>query len=190
MKITSIKDFYRDLPRLETARLILRKATKNDVSEIFVYASDVEVTRYLRWGTHQTPSETENYVNEVLAQYRTGRDGAWFIEYRQNSNIIGSIHLMEINIQHRKAEVGFALSKNYWNKGIATEALRKVLEYSFGIGLNRIEGLCINDNRAAARVMEKAGMKKEGELREYLFQKGAFRNFWMYSILQQEFQMQ
>lgn len=187
MKIASSRDFYLHLPRLETTRLVLRKATKDDVSDIFVYASDDDVTRYLRWGTHQTLTETENYVNGVLADYGTGRDGSWFIENKQNKNIIGNIHLMEINIPHRRAEVGFALSKEYWNRGIMTEALRKVLEYSFAIGLNRVEGLCINDNRAAARVMEKAGMKKEGELREYLFQKGAFWDFCMYSILQQEF---
>ncbi len=187
MNIASARDFYQHLPRLDTARLVLRNATRNDVSDVFVYASDAEVTRYLRWGPHQTQSETEDYVKQVLADYRTGRDGPWFIEHKQNKNIIGSIHLMGISIQHRKAEVGFALSKAYWNRGLMTEALQRVLEYSFGIGLNRVEGLCINDNRAAARVMEKLGMKKEGELREYLFQKGAFWNFCVYSILQQEF---
>ncbi len=190
MKISIVKDFYRNLPRLETTRLALRNATKTDVADIFAYASDAEVTHYLRWEPHQSLKETEIYVNEVLAQYRSGLDGAWFIEYKQSHNIIGSIHLMEINIQHRKAQVGFALSKNYWRRGIMTEALRKVLDYSFGMGLNRVDGLCISDNRAAARVMEKAGMKKEGEFREYLFQKGTFWDFCMYSILQREFQIQ
>ncbi len=187
MKMVSISDFYQHLPSLETTRLVLRNATRNDVSDVFVYASDAEVTRYLRWGPHQTLSETENYVKQVLADHRTGRDGPWFIEYKQNSKVIGSIHLMGISTQHHKAEVGFALSKDYWNRGLMTEALQTVLEYSFRVGLNRIEGLCINDNRAAARVMEKLGMKKEGELRQYLFQKGAFWNFCVYSMLEQEF---
>jgi [ribosomal protein S5]-alanine N-acetyltransferase len=183
MKIAAIDNFYRELPRLETARLILRKATKNDVSDIFAYASDAQVTRYLRWGPHQVLGDTENYINEVLSQYRTGQDGPWFIEYKQNSHIIGQIHLMDISIQHSKAQVGFVLSRDYWHRGFATEALRKVLEYSLGIGLNRVEGLCISDNRAAARVMEKAGMKEEGELREYLFQKEKLWDFLVYSIL-------
>ena len=160
-------------------------------SIMFVYSSDVEVTRYLRWGSHQTLTETENYVNGVLKQYREGQDGPWLIEHKQNNTVIGHIHLMEIDIQHSKAQVGFVLSKSYWNKGIMTEALRKVLEYSFDrIGLNRVEGLCISANQAATRVLEKAGMKKEGELQEYLFQKGAFWDFSIYSMLRQEFQMQ
>lgn len=190
MKEITVKNFYRNLPRLETTRLILRKATKSDVSDIFIYSSDAEVTRYLRWGLHQTLMETENYVNGMFAQYREGSDGSWLMEHKQNHTVIGHIHLMEITSHHRKARVGFVLSRSYWNQGIMTEALRKVLEYSFErMGLNRVEGLCISDNRAAAQVMEKAGMKKEGELREYIFQKGAFWDFSIYSMLRREFQM-
>lgn len=68
-----------------------------------------------------------------------------------------------------------------------TEALRKVLAYSFQFGLNRIEALPVLGNRAAARVLEKAGFHKEGELRQYLWQKGAFQDFSLYAILQEEF---
>ena len=152
-------------------------------------ASDTEVTRYLRWGPHQTPRETEKYLNDVLVEYRQGLDGPWLIEYKENQTVIGQIHLMEINPQHRKAQVGFVLSKSCWNQGMMTEALREVLAYAFDqLGLNRLEGLCVRDNRAAARVMEKAGMRKEGELREYLFQKGAFRDFSIYAMLRRDSQ--
>jgi ribosomal-protein-alanine N-acetyltransferase len=188
MNAITVKELYQNLPRLETPRLVLRKATKGDVPSIFAYSSDPEVTRYLRWGPHQSLADTEDYVNEVLAEYREGLDGPWLMERRQTNTVIGHIHLMEIDTRHRKAQVGFVLSRGYWNRGIATEALIKVLEYAFGeIGLNRVEGLCISDNRAAARVMEKAGMQKEAELREYLFQKGAFRDFSVYSMLRREF---
>jgi [ribosomal protein S5]-alanine N-acetyltransferase len=184
----TIKDIYQNLPMLETSRLVLRKANAEDVSDIFVYASDAEVTRYLRWGPHQTISNTEKYVHEVLEQYSQGRDGPWVIELKDNHQVIGHIHLMEMEIQHQKAQVGFVLSKSYWNKGIMTEALRKVLEYSFiHLGMNRIEGWCIAKNRAAERVMGKSGMRKEGELREYLFQKDTFWDYCVYSMLQKEF---
>jgi len=191
MNALAVKELYRNLPRLETPRLVLRKASKDDVPSIFAYSSDAEVTRYLRWGPHQALADTEGYVNEVLAEYREGLDGPWLMERKQNHTVIGHIHLMEIDTRHRKAQVGFVLSRGYWNQGIATEALSKVLEYSFDeVGLNRVEGLCISDNRAAARVMEKAGMKKEGELREYLFQKAAFWDFSVYSMLRREFRSQ
>ena len=70
-----------------------------------------------------------------------------------------------------------------------SEALTRVLEYSFeSIGLNRIEGFCLVDNRAGIGVMEKVGMKQEGVLREYLFQKGAFRDFGVYSMLKRDYE--
>jgi ribosomal-protein-alanine N-acetyltransferase len=189
MIIAAAKDLYQNLPRLETPRLVLRKASQNDVPDIFIYSSDAEVTRYLRWGPHQTISDTEKYIGEVLQQYCKGQDGPWLIENKDNHSVIGHIHLMEIEIQHQKAQVGFVLSKSYWNKGIMTEALKKVLEYSFTyIGMNRIEGWCITQNRAGARVMEKSGMRKEGELREYSFQKGTFWDFSVYSMLRKGFE--
>ena len=67
-----------------------------------------------------------------------------------------------------------------------TEALHKVLEFAFEIGLNRVEGLPLAGNRAAIGVLEKVGMRNEGELRQYCHQKGAFHDFAVYSILRDE----
>jgi ribosomal-protein-alanine N-acetyltransferase len=188
VKTAKIKDFYQNLPYLETTRLSLRKVTKDDVLDMYAYSSDIEVTRFLRWGPHQTVEDTENYISYVLVQYREGQDGPWAIELKQVNSIIGHIHLMEIDVLHRKAQIGFVLSKGYWNKGIMTEALITVLEYSFEkLGLNRLEGLCISSNQAAIRVLEKVGMVKEGELREYYFQKGTFWDIAIYAILKKEF---
>ena len=84
MKAVTVKNFYRNLARLETTRLVLRKATSSDIPDVFVYSSDGEVTRYLRWGPHQTLTETENHINGVLDEYHEGRDGPWVIELKQN----------------------------------------------------------------------------------------------------------
>jgi len=184
-----VHNFYQNLPRLETSRLILRAMASSDGPDIFAYASDPDVTRYLRWSPHQTIRDTENYVDEVLRQYAEGLDGPWLIEHKAEHAAIGHIHLMEINVQHQKAQVGFVLLKRYWNQGLAAEALGKVLEYAFSeLDLNRIEGYCITENLAAARVMEKAGMRQEGVLRESFFQKGTHCDFSVYAILRREFE--
>jgi ribosomal-protein-alanine N-acetyltransferase len=96
---------------------------------------------------------------------------------------------MTINAQHSKAEIGFVLSRLYRNKGLTSEALARVLGYAFeSIGLNRVEGFCLLDNRAGMRVLEKAGMQQEGILREHLFQKGAFRDFCLYAMLKRNYE--
>lgn len=183
-----IGHFYRDLPTLETSHLMLRSITSDDVPDIFAYASDPEVTRYLRWGPHQTLSQTESYVRGVLQAYAEDRDGPWGIVDKATNRLVGHIHLMNLSAQHHKAEIGFVLAQFCWNNGLATEALLCVLAYVFGtLGLHRVEGFSLVDNVAAMRVMEKAGMQREGVLRDYLFQKGEFRDFAVYAILQHEF---
>jgi len=179
-------DLYRDLPRLQTPRLTLRAATDGDVLDIFGYASDRDVTRYLRWGPHQNLKQTQDYVSGVLTEYRQGEDGPWFIEDRKTQRIIGHIHLMDFEPQHSKAQVGFVLAKEAWNKGIMTEVLGKVLEFCFQFGINRVEALPTAGNRPAIRVLEKVGMEKEGELREYAYQKGEFHDFSIYSMLRKD----
>ncbi len=160
-----------------------------DLEDMFAYSSDEEVTRFLRWGPHRALEETERYIREVLRKYEEGKDGPWGIEYRETGRLVGSIHLMKVSVQHNKAEIGFVLSRPYWNKGLMSEALKRVLEYSFeGIGFNRIEGLCLVDNQAGKGVMEKVGMQQEGVLREHLFQKGEFRDFIVYSMLKRDYE--
>lgn len=69
-----------------------------------------------------------------------------------------------------------------------SEALARVLEYSFeDIGFNRIEGFCLIDNQASMGVMLMVGMRQEGLLREYLYQNGAYRDHYVYSILKREY---
>ena len=183
-----VNEIYKNLPGLETPRLILRKVALDDLEDVFAYSSDGEVTRFLRWGPHRTLEETESYIREVLREYDEGRDGPWAVEHRQTGRVVGSVHLMAISAQHSKAEIGFVLSRSHWNRGLISEALTRVLEYSFeSIGLNRIEGFCLLDNRAGIGVLEKVGMKREGVLREYLFQKGALRDFVVYSMLKRDY---
>ena len=182
--MVDVRGFYQNLPRLETERLVLRPFILSDAPDIFEYSSDPAVTDFLFWDPHKKLQETEEYLNWVLQQYETGEDSPWGIALRETDKIIGNIHLMDMDAKHCKAEVGYVLARAYHNQGIMTEALKAVLNFALGeLGLNRVEGFCAVDNLASAAVMRKAGMMLEGRLREYLFQNGAFRDFYVYSIL-------
>jgi ribosomal-protein-alanine N-acetyltransferase len=182
-------EFYRNLPRLETTRLILRKYTLDDLNDYFEFASDPEVTRYLRWGPHPDKKYSLEYLQEVLNDYSKGKDRPWGLEIKTKKKIIGGIHIMQLDSYHKKAEIGFVLSKAYWNKGYMTEALNKVLDYCFTeLSLNRIEAFCIPGNYAAIKVLERIGMQMEGILRQYAFQKGNFQDFRLFSILKADYE--
>ena len=77
---------------------------------------------------------------------------------------------------HHTAEIGYSFSRDYWNRGYATQALTAVIRTAFHFlpDLNRIEAQHDIRNPASGRVMEKCGMKKEGILRSRLYNKSEY----------------
>jgi [ribosomal protein S5]-alanine N-acetyltransferase len=183
----NIQEFHRQLPALQTERLLLRKLAFEDAGDYFAFASDPQVTCYLRWGPHGSLAETQAYLTEVVDGYRKGLGGPWGIEMVQERRLIGAIHLMDVDPVHLKAEVGVLLNAQYWRKGIGSEALRCVVDFCFnGLGLHRLQGLAVTGNTSACRMMEKCSMTHEGVLRSYALQKGEWRDFDVYSVLSSE----
>ena len=91
---------------------------------------------------------------------------------------------MWVSHEYSSAEVGYSLSREYWNQGIMTEALRRVISFGFQeLRLNRIEAQHEVDNPASGRVMVHAGMQYEGTLRQRVKNKGRFVDVALYAIL-------
>lgn len=180
---------FNALPVLETNRLKLRKITLEDAEDMYYYCSNEEVPKYASWNPHKTITETKEAIERVLIQWNNKSLVHWGIEYKENSRLIGTIEFATWDRQHKIAEIGYALSPDYWRKGIATEAARKVIKFGFtNMDLVRIQAKCYLENIGSARVMEKAEMSFEGIIRKGLFIKGRHQDLKMYSILKDEFQ--
>ena len=88
------------------------------------------------------------------------------------------------NCTSDSAEVGYVINPEYWGRGIATEALSRVIRFGFEVlGLHRIEARFIEGNDQSRRVMERVGMTYEGMLREGMLVKGSYVNVGICSIL-------
>ena len=119
--------------------------------------------------------------------YRRGRPASWAIVHRRGGRVIGSIGVMWLSEEHRSAEIGYSLNRDYWNQGCMTQALSAVLRSLFdSLGLHRIEGQCDTRNPASGRVMEKCGMVREGVLHGRIFNKGEFIDTVLYAIVRPE----
>lgn len=177
-----------DLPRLETDRLILRKMRLEDAEAMFAYASDPEVTRYVIWATHRTIEDSRAFLELTVSSYASGEGLDWGIVYKGDEKFIGTCGFVGHSPEHARAEIGYVLSRRYWGRGLAPEAVRALIRFGFErMDLNRIEARCIAGNTASARVLEKAGMTYEGTLREREKIQGELRNMKMYSILRREY---
>lgn len=184
-----MEDVFNALPVLETNRLKLRKITLEDAEDMYYYCSNEEVPKYASWNPHKTITETKEAIERVLIQWNNKSLVHWGIEYKENNRLIGTIEFATWDRQHKIAEIGYALSPDYWGKGIATEAARKVIKFGFtNMDLVRIQAKCYLENIGSARVMEKAEMSFEGIIRKGLFIKGRHQDLKMYSILKDEFQ--
>ena len=181
-----IEDVYSNLPVIETERLILRKISMNDVKDIHTYASNPEVSKYVFWDYHRSLSATEDYVSFINELYENGKIAPWGIEYKKDGKLIGTVDFVSWQPQHKTAEIGYALSREYWGKGIATEATKELINFGFNkMDLVRIQAKCLVENVGSEKVMEKAGMKFEGILRKFIFVKGSHYDVKMYSIVKE-----
>ena len=153
--------------RIETHRLVLRPFTIDDADDMFSnWASDPEVTRFLTWPPHSSADVTRLVLGSWVSRYGDGGYFQWAIEWKETGTVIGSIAVVKLEEAIESAEIGYCLGRKFWGRGIMPEALRAVMDFLFDtVGLNRITAGHDVNNPKSGRVMEKAGMRKEGILR-------------------------
>lgn len=178
-----INRIFTNIPTIETERLILRKIKTSDYADMYEYSRLDEVTKYLLWSPHPDKSYTYGYIEQLQPQYRRGEFFDWAVELKSEGKMIGTCGFTALDTLHNRGEVGYVLNPAYWGRGIAPEALERVLEFAFGeLGLNRVEARYMNGNVRSRRVMEKCGMTYEGTLRGHIFCKGEYRDIGVCSI--------
>lgn len=181
-------DILANLPTIETERLLLRKITLNDASDMFEYGSDPQVSEYTTWSTHTSIEDTKYFIRSLLKMYKRRELVDWGIVHKAEKKFIGTCGYVEWSMTHSRAEMGYAISRKYWNQGYMSEAVNAIMEFGFReMLLNRIQAKCKVSNIGSARVMEKVGMQLEGILRQQIFVKGEYWDLKIYSILREDF---
>ena len=118
-----------EIPKIETERLTLRKMCIDDAKDMFVYTSDLEVAHY--WIHHRSIQDTMNYLRILEDDYKEKQAFNRGIVYKKNGKFIGTCGFVAWNQDNRWAEIGYALSKKYWSKGIITEAVKAIIKFGF-----------------------------------------------------------
>jgi len=176
---------------IETGRLLLRRFVMSDANEVFrEWASDPNVTKYLRWRHHDSIAETKTFLMDVIGGYESGSEYCWAIELKEENMLIGSINSYISSESDRNASLGYCVGYRFWNNGYATEALRAVIDYMFyDVNINRIEAGHSVNNPASGRVMQKCGMIKEGRLRqEYITGYGQYQDIDLYGLVKEDYE--
>lgn len=174
---------------LHTQRLNLRRLTERDAETMFQnWLSDDEVTKYMRFQTHRELSETRAVLEKWLAKYDQPDFYHWGIENTQTGELMGTLHASVQSEEDEIVELGYCIGRDFWNKGYMTEACTAAIRYLiFEVGANRVEACHSVNNPASGRVMEKAGMRLEGTIRQGYRCRLGFQDTCLYGILREDF---
>jgi|WetSurMetagenome_2_1015567.scaffolds.fasta_scaffold46743_5 [ribosomal protein S5]-alanine N-acetyltransferase len=153
---------FSPFPILKTERLILRKLSLDDAEEIFVFRSDDEVNKYLDRPRTKDIDEAIAFINKVNTSIANDILFYWGICLKDNPTLIGTICLWNLNEEENKAEVGYELHPGFHGKGIAKEALSKIIKFGFDdMQLDKIEAYTHKENLASTRLLEKFGFARD-----------------------------
>jgi RimJ/RimL family protein N-acetyltransferase len=150
-----------------TARLTLRPITRDDGDAIFdSYAQDAEVTRFLTWRPHRSRADTAAYIAHCLAA-PSAAARTYVLTSREDGTVLGAFDLRQ-PAPHR-LDFGYVLGRPWWGQGLMTEVLTEIAGWALRQErVFRIGAVCDVANIGSARVMEKAGLAREGLLRRLM----------------------
>ena len=163
---------------IECKNIILRKAKIEDAQTVLDKGTDPEVLKYIIWPGLNTIEE----ARESIFNFFWSRPGIWMIEDKASGRCAGDIGI-NLMPAHEKVGMMYSLSREFWARGIMTEALAAVIDLCFEkLELNRVEAAHIAGNIGSGRVMKKCGMVKEGVAVQSMKVKGAFVDMVSYGI--------
>jgi len=177
--------------KLFTDRLLIRDYVIDDLNNHHRLLSDATVMYYLQDIKTETIKESkENLFKVINDQGSSERKLYHFvIEIKNINEFIGGIGytVSDSTPCGKLVHMGYFLLKEYWNKGYATEALKRVIDFAFNENnVYRIHTGCLKENVYSERIMQKCGFTKEAEFIEYVFHDGKFKDRVEYRILKNE----
>ena len=180
---------WESLPSLNTKRMRLRELTEADVDALFRIFSHPQVVRY--WGAPALADRdaAAALLAEIQENFRKRTSMKWGVAELETDQIIGTVTLFNLNLDNKRAEIGYGLDYNYWRKGYVTEALDALLSYAFDVlQLHRLEADVDPRNVGSIRTLEKMGFQREGLMRERWQVNGEIQDALFYGLLRPEWE--
>ena len=144
---------------IETARLRVRRIGPEDVNAMFEVYGDAEAMRWVDDGSPITRAECEDWIRVTRKNYEVGGYGMFALLDHESSEIIGFCGLVHPGGQ-TGVEIKYALKREFWGKGLATEAVKALLAWGADcFGINHVIATVDPENKASQRVLLKAGLQ-------------------------------
>ena len=170
-------------------RVRLRPFEERDLDAMAAYRGDAEVCRYLPFEP-QTPDDIRGRIGQLFG--RTSLEGEragliLVIERVSDGRVVGDLVLFHLDPQAGSAEIGWVVSPAVAGQGLATEALRALIDTAFGVyGLRRLTARIDAENARSLALAERVGMRREAHHVENAWFKGRWSDELVYALLARE----
>ncbi len=186
--ITEINEnIFKSFPEFESERLLFRKYLLSDARDLLLIRSNDDVMRFMDVERFESIGDAEKLINSTEESYKKQEGITWVIIERHSNSFIGYFGFWRIIPEHCRAEIGYALKREFWGKGYMYETINRMVRFGFEtMKLHSIEANVNPANEKSKRVLEKIGFKKEAYFREnYLFN-NKFLDSIIYSLLRKD----
>jgi len=175
---------FKPFPIIETERLILRKITKKDAEDIFIFRKEAEVMKYIGKPTAKSIKDVKELIVRIEDGIKANSSIAWGITIKNENKVSGTIGYHRMEPEHFRAEIGYMINQPYWNIGIASEAIKPIIDFGFKImNLHSIEAKLDSANIASKKLLTKFGFVKEAYFKENYFFEGKFQDTEVCSLI-------
>ena len=159
---------FTPFPVLYTERLVLRAAKHEDADALSAIRSHARVNRFLERKAEMTHEEAENRIRRIAAETLANECIEWVIQFKDNPQMLGSICYWNIAPQADKAEIGYEMHPDYYDKGVMQEAMQRVIEYGFSeMKLKTIEALPVKENIKSIQLLERNHFVRDYDIDKY-----------------------
>ena len=177
--------------KIDSDRLSLIETTWNNLEQIHHLQSLPEIDRFNTLGIPKSIEDTKN----VMRPYIDDQDNiarkqfCWKISLTLNDTFIGIAGMILTADRFRMGEIYYNLLPNHWGNGYGTEVTRSLIEFGFSrLKLHRIEAGVATENSKSIKVLEKAGMSREGIRRKILPIRGEWKDNYHFAIVEDDIQ--
>lgn len=156
-----------------------------DAPRVRALADDARIADTTTTIPHPYPEgAAETWISEHEVSYTQAREATFAIQHRASGHLIGAVSLLDIQLKHLRAELGYWTGVPFWGNGYCTEAVGILIHHARdAFGVTRIVGRCFARNAASARVMAKAGLQPEGVLRKQILKNGVYEDIMLFGLV-------
>jgi len=176
------------LPTLDAGPFALRMIGPDDAEDLFAIFGNHEVMRYWSRPALEDLQAARDLAREIQHCFDSRSLFQWGLVRPENDRVIGTCTLSNLDVQNRRAELGYALTRSEWGQGVMSRVLPVLMGFGFEtLDLHRIEADVDPRNPASFRLLERLGFKKEGYRRESYILNGEIQDAVLYGLLKREF---